>query len=314
MALDVTALNDFNNEVAGELVVKSVYGGSTMEYITIQEGVKHQEPINLMEVDLYIQNAACSTDFSGSLAFTQRNITVCPRTSQDGICLKTMDKKYLGISALEPGSYNETFALAGAYSDLLVNKFQKANDQFLWQQESGSASSFGGTCEASGLLRILSSGSAADAALTAYPANIVGTTTASLDNLETMLEALPADVADREDLTFFLSVGKFREFISSIRSANNFYFDPVSITNRGGLLEIGMPFQPNVKVVGTTGINTSRIVLGPAKQIVAGTDLMSDFSEFQLWYDINSDQLRHRIATKLGVQVAYPEFWVSNNA
>ena len=223
-----------------------------------------------------------------------------------------MDKKYLGISALEPGSYNETFALAGAYSDLLVNKFQKANDQFLWQQVSGSDSSFGGTCEASGLLRILSSGSAADAALDA--ANIAGTTTASLDNLETMLEALPADVADREDLTYFMSVGKFREFISSIRTANNFYFDPVSITNRGDLLEIGMPFQPNVKIVGTVGINTNRIVLGPAKQIVAGTDLMSDFSEFQLWYGINTDQLRHRIATKLGVNVAYPEFWVSNNA
>ena len=312
MALDVTALSDFNNEVAGELVVKSVYGGSTMEYITIQEGVKYQEPINLMEVDLYIQNAACSTTFSGSLAFTQRNITVCPRTSQDGICLKDMDKKYLGISALEPGSYNETFALAGAYSDLLVNKFQKANDQFLWQQVSGSDSSFGGTCEASGLLRILSSGSAADAALTA--ANIAGTTTASLANLETMLEALPADVADREDLTFFMSVGKFRQFISSIRTANNFYFDPVSITNRGDLLEIGMPFQPNVKIVGTVGINTDRIVLGPAKQIVAGTDLMSDFSSFSLWYDINTDQLRHRISTKLGVNVAYPEFWISNNA
>ena len=312
MALNVSALADFNNQIAGELVVKSVYGGSTMEYITIQEGVKYQEPINLMEVDLYIQNAACSTTFSGSLAFSQRNITVCPRTSQDGICLKDMDKKYLGISALEPGSYNETFALAGAYSDLLVNKFQKANDQFLWQQVSGSESSFGGTCEASGLLRILSSGSAADAALDV--AQIAGTTTASLDNLETMLEALSTDVADREDLTFFLSVGKFREFISNIRQANNFYFDPVSIVNRGGLLEIGMPFQPNVKIVGTVGINTNRIVLGPSKQIVAGTDLMSDFSEFQLWYDINTDQLRHRIATKLGVNVAYPEFFISNNA
>jgi len=311
MALDVTALNDFNNEVAGELVVKSVYGGSTMEYITIQEGVKYQEPINLFDVELYIQNSNCSTDFSGSAEFTQRNITVCPRTSQDGLCLKDLDKKYLGISALEPGSYNETFALAGAYSDLLVNKFQKANDQFLWQQVSGSASSFGGTCESDGLLRVLSSGSAGSAL---EASQIVGTTTASLDNLETMLEALPADVADREDLTYFMSVGKFREFISSVRSANNFYFDPVSITNRGGLLEIGMPFQPNVKIVGTTGINTSRIVLGPAKQIVAGTDLMSDFSEFQLWYDINTDQLRHRISTKLGVNVAYPEFWVSNNA
>ena len=74
------------------------------------------------------------------------------------------------------------------------------------------------------------------------------------------------------------------------------------------------PFSPGVKVVGTTGLNGSdRVVLGPAKQIVAGTDLMSDFSEFQLWYDINTDQLRHRIATKLGVNIAYPEFWVSND-
>ena len=312
MALDLSALSDFNNEVAGELVAKMVYGGSTMEYVTIQEGVVYQQPINLFDVDLYIQNANCSTTFSGSAAFTQRNITVCPRTSQDGICLKDMDKKYLGISALEPGSYNETFALAGAYSDLLVNKFQKANDQFLWQTVSGSASTFGGTCESDGLLRILSSGSVGSAITDS--AQIVGTTTASLSNLEDMLAALPADVADREDLTYFMSVGKFREFISSIRTANNFYFDPVSIQNRGGLLEIGMPFQPNVKIVGTTGINTSRIVLGPAKQIVAGTDLMSDFSEFQLWYDINTDQLRHRISTKLGVNVAYPEYWVSNNA
>ena len=311
MALDVTALNDFNNEVAGELVVKSVYGGSTMEYITIQEGVKHQEPINLMEVELYIQNGTCSTDFSGSAAFTQRNITVCPRTSQDGLCLKDLDKKYLGISALEPGSYNETFALAGAYSDLLVNQFQKANDQFLWQQVSGSESSFGGTCESSGLLRLLSSGSAGSAITDTN--QIVGTTTASLDNMDDMIAALPSDVADREDLTFFMSVGKFRQFVSNIRSSNSFYFDPNAISNRGGILEMAYPFQ-NVKVVGTVGINTDRIVLGPAKQIVAGTDLMSDFSEFQLWYDINTDQLRHRIATKLGVNVAYPEYWISNNA
>ena len=311
MALDVSALNDFNNEVAGELVVKSVYGGSTMEYITIQEGVKHQEPINLMEVDLYIQNGTCSTTFSGSAAFTQRNITVCPRTSQDGLCLKDLDKKYLGISALEPGSYNETFALAGAYSDLLVNQFQKANDQFLWQQVSGSASTFGGTCESDGLLRILSSGSAGSAITDS--AQIVGTTTASLDNMDDMIAALSTDVADRDDLTFFMSVGKFRSFVANVRSANSYYFDPNSISNRGGILEMVYPYQ-NIKVVGTVGINSDRIVLGPARHIVAGTDLMSDFSQFQLWYDINTDQLRHRISTKLGVNVAYPEFWVSNNA
>ena len=101
MALDVSALSDFNNEVAGELIAKMVYGGSTMEYITIKEGVKFEEPINLMEVDLVLQNGTCVSTPSGSLDFSQRNIRVCPRTSFDGICLKDMDRTYLGIAALE---------------------------------------------------------------------------------------------------------------------------------------------------------------------------------------------------------------------
>ena len=268
MGLDVTALSDFNNEVAGELVAKMVYGGSTMEYITIKEGVVFQEPINLMEVDLVLQNGTCVSTPSGSLDFSQRNIRVCPRTSFDGICLKDMDRTYLGISALERGSYNETFALATNYSELLVNQFQKANDSFLWTQTSGSLS-----CASDGLKEIIS-GSTTGVV-------VAGTGDATLANLEVMLAALSDDVADRDDLTFFMSVSKFRSLISNIRTQNNFYFDPVSVQNRGGILEIGMPFQ-NAKIVGTTGLNgSSRIVLGPAKQIVAGTDLMSDFSEFQ---------------------------------
>jgi hypothetical protein len=302
MALDVTALSDFNNEVAGELIAKMVYGGSTMEYVTIKENVKFEEPINLMEVDLVLQNGTCVSTPSGSLDFSQRNIRVCPRTSFDGICLKDMDRTYLGISALERGSYNETFALATNYSELLVNQFQKKNDQFLWTAVSGSDPA---GCSTDGLTTIISGSTTG--VVTA------GTGDYTLANLEVMLAALDSDVADRDDLTFFMSVSGFRSLISNIRSQNNFWFDPTSISNRGGILEIGMPFQ-NAKVVGTVGLQGSgRIVVGPAKQIVAGTDLMSDFSEFQLWYDINSDQLKHRIATKLGVNVAYPQYWVSND-
>lgn len=302
MGLNVQALADFNNQVAGELLVRSVYAGSTMEYITIKEGVKYQEPINLMDVDLVIQNGTCVSTPSGSLEFTQRNITVTPRTSFDGICLKDMDKKYLGISALEPGSYSETFAMAAAYGDLLVNQFQKSNDAYLWNVNNG--------------LRALTSGSAPVNSIgVVIPAAITGsafTSANALATIDTMIESLNADVADRDDLTVFMSVANFRKYVSALRAANSFYFDPNSITNRGGILDMMYPFQ-NVRVVGTSGLTGSdRIILAPAKQIVAGTDLLSDFSEFQMWYDINSDQLKHRISTKLGVQVAYPEYIVSN--
>ena len=306
MALDVSALSAFNNELAGELLVKSVYGGSTMEYVTVKEGVKHQEPMNLMEVDLQVQYGTCVSTPSGSLTYSQRNITVCPRTSFDGICLKDMDKYYLGIADLEPGSYNETFKTAEAYAGLLTNQFQKSNDNFLW---SGDAScTDGGT----GLKTIIS-GSTSGVVVPTGAATAPISASTALDVLDDMIENIPADVADRDDLTIFMSVTNFRKYVNGLRQSNSYYFDPASISNRGGILEMAYPFQ-NVKVVGTVGLQGSeRIVAGPAKQIVAGTDLMSDFSEFQLWYDINTDQLRHRIATKLGVQVAYPEFWVSND-
>lgn len=310
MALVTTALADFNNQLAGELVLKMVYGGSTVEYVTVQEGVKFQEPINLFDVSITMNNSTCVSSAAGSATFSQRNIEVCPRTSFDALCLKDLDKKYLGISSIGKGSYNETWALADAYSQLLVSQFQKANDLFLWQQVSGSSSTYGGTCNVSGLNRIITGSTAGVVASTVTsvaPANILNT-------MDAMIASSSADVANREDLTFFMSVSNFRSYITALRSANNFYFDPGAVTNRPNLYEMAYPFSPNVKVVGTTGLQGSnRVVFGPSKQIVVGTDLLSDFSEFQLWYDINTDTLRHRIATKMGVNIAYPEFWVSND-
>ena len=250
MALDLTALNDFNNEVAGPLLAKLVYGGSTMEYITVKEGVKYQEPINLMEVDLQLQSGTCVSTPSGSLTYTQRNITVCPRTSFDGLCLKDMDRTYLGIAALSPGSYNETFTMASTYSELLVNQFQKKNDQFIWSGDQAG-------CNAAYGLKTIISGSTTGVV-------VAGTGAATLANLDTMIAASPSDVADRDDLTFFMSVSKFREFIADLRTANNFYFDMNSVSNRGGILETQYPYQ-NIKVVGTVGLNgSSRIVLDPS--------------------------------------------------
>jgi hypothetical protein len=194
--------------------------------------------------------------------------------------LKDLDTKYLGISSLDRGSYNETWALTNAYSELLVNQFQKANDLFLWQQESGSIS-YGGTCAVGGLNTIISGSTAGVVVPAGSLVHKHSLLLLLLTVMDDMIAALSSDVADRDDLTFFMSVTNFRKYVTALRSANNFYFDPMSITNRGSLLEMMYPFQ-NVKVVGTAGLQGSdRVVLGPAKQIVVGTDLLSDFSEFQ---------------------------------
>ena len=299
MSLNVAALADFNNQTAGRMIPKIVYTGNTAEYTSVQEGIKYLEPLNLFEVDLYVQEGyGCATTPSGSATFTQRNLQVCGRQSFDSLCLKDLDTKYLGITSLDAGSYNTTWKLAETYSELIVNQMKKLNDTFIWTAVSGSDCADG--------LKLIISGSTAGVV-------VAGTADATLANMDTMIAALPDAVADRDDLTFFMSISKFRSYVAALRSANNYYFDPNSIANRGGVLDMVYPFQ-NVRVVGTQGLSGSgRIVLGPAKQIVVGTDLISDVDNFALWYDINTDSLRHRLSMKLGVQVAYPEFWVSND-
>jgi len=296
MGLNVSALDAFNNEVAGRVVPKIVFEGYTTSILPIQEGIKYQEPLNIMEVTLAVQSGSCVSSPDGELTATQRNITVTQRTSYDGLCLDELNSKYLGISALSAGSYNETFALAETYTDMVVNQMKKSDDAFLWN-----ASNFGG----------LTSGSTAGVVV---PAAATGSVTSAtiLGITDALIENLNADVADRDDLTIWMGVGNFRKFVTALRQANNFYFDPGSITNRTGILQMAYPFQ-NVKVVGTSGITGDRIALMPDAYAVVGTDLMSDETSFQLWYDVNADQLKHRLKSKLGVQVAFPEYIVSND-
>ena len=299
---DVTALDQFNNELAGEFLVKSVIAGSTAEYVTVKEGIKYKEPLNLQEIDLVIQDGqGCVTTPSGSVTYTQRDIQVCQRSSFDGLCLRDLDSKYIGL--LGPaGSYPETYAFVEEYASQLVANFQKKNDEFIW-----TATTASGDC-VDGLNTLLASGSGA-----LFVSSSAPTSTDIGDQIDTQLETLAVDVQDRDDLTVFMSIANFRKYIVWLRNTNNYYFDMNSVENRGSLMSMKHPFA-NLTIVGTVGLaGSNRIVMGPARQIVIGTDLISDLDNFQLWYDINGDQLKHRIVTKLGVQVAYPEFWVTNN-
>ena len=307
MAFDVSALSPFNNETAGEMFVKAIMEGSTIEYATVKEGIKYKEPINLFEVDLdIVDGRGCVTALAGTSSFTQRDIEVCQRSSHDGLCLRDLDTKYLGVMQPE-GSYNESFTLVQEYSEQIVKGFQKANDQFIWGATTGAGDCVDG-------LKTIISGSTAGVVV---PNSITGsapTSTTIGDNVDVMIENLAADVQDREDLTVFMSITNFRKYITWLRNENNYHYNPADVENRVNFMAMKHPFTPNVTIVGTIGLQGSnRMVLGPAKHIVVGTDLLSDVSNFQLWYDINDDKLKHRVVTKLGMNIAYPEFWVSND-
>lgn len=301
MSLNVSALADFSNEVAGRIVPRIVFEGFSTSIFPVQENIKFSEPLNIFDTTVNIQTGSCVSTPSGSFTATQRTITVQQRVSYDGLCLDNLNPKYLGISALDAGSYNETFKLASIYTDQIVNQMKKKDDQFIWNSNTGVYAGLG----------TLTSGSQAGVVV---PDAATGSVTSAtiLGITDALIENLSDDVADRDDLTIWMSVANFRKFITALRQANNYFFSPGDIENRTGLMQIKYPFQ-NIKVVGTVGVPGDRIVLMPDAYTVIGTDLLSDVDNFQLWYDVNQDQLKHRLKSKLGVQTAFPEYIVSNS-
>lgn len=302
--LNVSALADFNNETAGRIIPKMVMEGYTTSILPIQEGVKFKEPLQVFDTTVTLQSGSCVSTPAGAFTATQKVIAVTPRVSYDGLCLDDLNRTSLGISQLEQGSYNETFKLAEIYTSQIVNQVKKLDDQFLWLSDSGSN---GGTA--------FGSGSSVAAGATLVPAGTGSfTSTTALDILDEYIAAIPADVADRDDLTIWMGVSDFRQYIAALRKSNNYYAGSVDGTGAAaGELMSQYPFA-NVKVVGTPGITDGRICLMPDAFAVVGVDSLTDEENFQLWYDVNADQLKHRLKSKLGGAIAFSEYVLTNKA
>ena len=313
MAINVTALQDFNNEVAGKLVLDTVYKGNTTEYVSVQEGIKYQEPLNIMSNTLYFQGGDSVSNTSGSLDFTQRNITVTKRTAYDSLNLQSLTEKYLGVSALPEGSYEETFNLVSQLSEDIVAKAQQANDDFIWNSVEGAT--FDGstvTAAADGFKALLVNANGTKIPTGTGATAITGST--AYAQLTDMLSVADTNILDADDLTIWTGTAVFQRIIGGLTTQNLFHFDPTSVERRGGFYEVPLPGYPNVKIVGTYGLRSSeRVIIGPSSDMVVGTDLVSDVQNFQMWYDINSDSLKYRLRNKLGIQVGHPEYFVSND-
>jgi len=313
MSLNVSALNDFNNETAGKIVLDTVYKGNTTEYVQVQEGIKFQEPLNLISVDPYFQGGNAVTTASGSAEFTQRNITVTKRTAYDSWNLQDLTDKYLGVSALPAGSYEETMTILNDLTTELVQKAQQSNDEFLWNAVSGSQfANSTVTPNADGFKTLISGSTSGVVVATGTGATAITGSTA-YDQITSMLGQVDANVLD-SDLTVWCGTRVFQRVINGLTTQNLFHFDPTTVERRGGFYEVPLPGYPNVKIVGNFGLRGSeRVIIGPTSDMVVGTDLVSDTTNYQLWFDINSDTLKYRLRNKLGVQIGHPEYFVSND-
>jgi len=300
MSLDVSGLSTWTDENKIDLVAKSILKGRTIDLINLQTGIKNSATINLLASTPTFAAGACGWSAAGTTDLTQRAITVCDIKQNEAICLDTLENYYTS-KMMKPGSYNEEIPFEQVFAEEKAAQISSFVDTLIWR---GGLPGESTLCD--GFITTMSGDSAVVdyTGMTFAPANIVA-------QVDAMVALVDADVIDVDDLTLFISYANYRTYAKALRDANLFHYD--------GSENQGMEFSQmipgtNVKMVAVKGMTDTYCVLSPASNLYLGTDLVSDFEDFRIFYSEDNDEVRLRAKFKVGVNYAVSEFVVLGQA
>jgi hypothetical protein len=304
---NLSSLSTYTDEVGGELIRRAILESETIKLIKVQPGVKGSQAINLLNSNLEVQDGTCGWSPSGSTIYTQRDITVCQYKVNETLCPADLNNYWLG-QLLTPGSTPETVPFEQQISELKVAQISQYVENQIWGASSAT------TCF-SGFKELVAgvSGTTADTQTVTggivVPGQSAIASTTALSQVDNLIEAIPDDVVNRTDWVVFMSHANYRKYLINYRTANYYHFNPE------GSYEEFKTFHPatNILVHPVGGLlNSNLIMLAPAGYLVAGVDLMSDMDNLKMFYSVDFDEVRLRSNFKIGVQIAWPNFVITN--
>jgi len=302
MAFNVTGLTDYTNQQSTDLVLKSLFGSKTAAVLQaagqVQVGVKSAEALNILTGDVYFQADGCGYTASGNTTFTQRNITVGKIKVEETLCPKTLEAKWMQTQ-IAAGSPEEVPFEEQIGNDK-ASRIAKLLEVAMWQGDTATSNTNPNTNRFDGFNKVI------DDAGNAVDGNTTAATAITTSNVETLVDdiynALPADIADAEDLVLFVGIDTFKKYTTALRASNLFHY---AADSEG--MEIVVP-ATNMKMIAVGGLNgTDRMFAGRMANFFVGTDLANEEEEYRFWYSQDNDEVRFRATMKYGVQVAFPD-------
>lgn len=313
MALNLASLTKYTDELATDLIYKSILQGRTFETgVSIQTNVKFADALNLMTSNLIgIAGGSCGYSATGSVTLSQRELQVCPITVFENLCLNDLEQYWAG-KLMRAGSYNEVLPFEQVYTQEKVEKIQALIEDLFWKgskagNNTGAGSTTGNLVLCDGIMNTLEFTSAtnsviiAGASFSGFPkANAI----AIVDSVINAVTNSASDILMQPDLNIYISYGNFNTLTQALRDANYFHYD----ANQGDY-RINGYLGTNFNVIAVRGLNgTNKIVATYASNLYYGVDLENDFETFEMWYEKFQDLVYFRSKFKVGTQVAFPEF------
>jgi len=303
MSFNVTGLTNYTNEQSTDLLVKALFSGKTAKLLydagQVQVGVKSASALNILSSDVYFQTDGCGYSPSGVTNFTQRVITVGKIKVEETLCPKTLEAKWMQTQ-IAPGSptavpFEEQIGMEKSKN--IAEKLEIA----MWQGTTATANTNPNTNKFDGLLKVITDSAAFVSGNTGSVTAVTSTNIGTI--LDAIYAAVPARVADKDNLKLFMGVDNFKLALVNLKNANLYHY----VADATSELKMIWP-GTNVEIIGVGGLNgTNKMVCTNLDNLFVGTDLAHEEEDAKIWYSQDSDEVRFRLTMKYGTQVAFPD-------
>ena len=308
MALSFSGLTAYTKQNVKPLLTSAVLGATTQQMIVdngiVLTGVKGPTQIPLMDTDAFFQVDGCGYSPSGTTTFSGRVLTPGKIRLEETICPKDLEQ-YFTMEILRAGSTYTDFGTAEFAAAYLAKKNARIAAQLetaIWQGSTASATA--NLNKFDGLSTLINAGSPVDANVSAYTGvSTISTVTQSnvIAATEGLYKAIPAQVLSKGDAKIFVGDDWFRLLVMAYRAEKLFLYQANETADRRFVLP-----ATSVEVVAVNGLNTTGDAYAMSlSNMVLGVDLESDDQSYKLWYSEDQNEIRSRVAFKLGVNVAF---------
>lgn len=247
-AYDVSGLASYVDEQREQLTVRAVTEATTLQNITIQEGIKGSEEIKLMDDSIVYQAGDCSMTPSGDTVFTDRAIAVETLGFMKSFCNKDLAGFWTQLG-LRPGANAEDRELPFEQQiiDYLLRLHSYELDKLIWQGNKSTGS--GNLAFMNGYISFLTTGNGCVDLNSSATASISASN--AYDVFYECFENTPANIAESGDLICFTGRENFNFLMKDLVDQNFFHYSPANISTMSEIMVPGT----NMRVVKVNGLN-----------------------------------------------------------
>jgi hypothetical protein len=276
MATTTSITTTYAGEFAGKYIAAALLSAPTLDKggITVMPNVKYKQVIKRVATDDIIKNATCDFDPTSTITLTEKILQ--PESFQVNLQLCKTDFRS-DWDAIQMG-YSAFDVLPKSFADFLIahaaEKVAAGMETSIWQGVNNTAGQF------AGIMTQLTT----DAALPSGQ-EVAGTTVTAanvITELGKIIDACPAALYGKEDLTLYVSSNIYRAYVRALGGFAASGVGANGYDNKGTNQQLGDVYFDGVRVFMANGLANNTALLAQKSNLYFATGLLNDMNEVRV--------------------------------